>query len=475
MCDSIKINVTKTLTYDTVVIGGGVAGCAAATAAARHGAKTLLIETAGSLGGIATLGLVTPLDARADTTGKSFGGLIKEITEKTVELSHKYYSDGDNGEHYDVCAPHILKYVLADTVSQAGADIAFHTTILSAEVTDDKITAVYCVTKSGVVRYRALNFIDCSGDAQLVALSGADSVLGSEPGVFAQLSEEGMNKVLFAEEEYNAYEISGLMQPVSAFIVMGNVELAKAGVYNNAPLKFGDLGITKEKFADWKFAGTCGFEITDDRIPMPQGRVLVLPSARKDIAVVNMSRILDIDGSDADSLNRGELLAHKQIIAIVDFLKTFIPGFENSYFMESSCTLGVRESRRAVGKYVLSGKEAINCKKFDYPIARGSYVIDIHDPAGKERSIGGAIKGDSYDIPYGCIVSKNISNLLFAGRCISADHIAHSTTRIQGTCIMTGQAAGTAAALCTKDNIPAAELSQEILHNELLKDGVFLD
>ncbi|MBQ5765363.1 MAG: FAD-dependent oxidoreductase [Clostridia bacterium] len=468
------LKISKEVIFDTVIIGGGLAGCGAAIASARNGDKTLLVEASGVLGGQATLGLVTPLDARFTKSGKSFGGIMEEISEKTIKLTKEYCSCGVDGKISHIASPHILKYVLVDIVEESGADIYFHTTILSANTDGDNITSVILSGKSGLIKVNAKCFIDATGDADLVYLSGAEYVLGSEPGVFEQLSETGLNKSHFSDNEYSGYSHDGLMQPVSIFILMGNVDVDKAVTFNNKDLKFGDLGITKEKFLEWKFANTCGFEVSGDSIPMPQGRVLVTRSTRPDIAVINMSRVVGVDGSDADDLNDGEIKAQKQTIAIVDFLKTFIPGFEDSYYIQSGATLGVRETRRMVGEYVLSGMEAINCKAFDNPIARGSYIIDIHDPSGRARAIGGDIKGDYYDIPYGCLISKTYNNLLSCGRCISVDHIAHSSTRIQGTCIQTGQAAGTAAAIANANGISPKQLDTNELHQQLLKAGMYL-
>lgn len=472
--NNIVLNINKTVKYDTVVVGGGLAGCGAAIASARNGAKTLLVESGGVLGGQATLGLVTPLDARFTTSGKSFGGIMEEISEETIKLTKEYCSCGADGEVFDIASPHILKYVLVDKLNESGADVYFHTTLLSVESQETVIKSVILSGKSGLIKVEAKSFIDATGDADLVYLSGAEYTLGSESGVFEQLSESGLNKSHFSENKYSGYSHDGLMQPVSVFILMGGVDVDKAYTFNNLDLKFGDLGITEEKFKSWKFAGTCGFETSGNSIPMPQGRVLVTRSTRPDVAVINMSRVVGIDGSDADSLNDGEIKAQKQIIAIVDFLKTFIPGFENSYYIQSGSTLGVRETRRMVGEYVLSGKEAIDCKTFPNPISRGSYIIDIHDPSGKARAIGGSIKGEFYDIPFGCIISKTYDNLLACGRCISVDHIAHSSTRIQGTCIQTGQAAGTAAALAIKEKISPKSIDQKELHNQLIQDNMYL-
>ena len=152
----------------------------------------------------------------------------------------------------------------------------------------------------------------------------------------------------------------------------------------------------------------------------------------------------------------------------MDFLIRYIPGFENAYLLETAGILGVRESRRLVGRHVLSGYEAIECTPFADAVAHGSYIIDIHDPQGNRKAIGGPIHGDYFDIPYRSLLPKTVTNLLVAGRCISSDHVAHSTTRIQGTCMLTGQAAGTAAALALANGCEPAEVEIAALQARLV-------
>ena len=140
--------------------------------------------------------------------------------------------------------------------------------------------------------------------------------------------------------------------------------------------------------------------------------------------------------------------------------------------MASSHTLGVRETRRLVGRYVLRGREAIECVPFPDTVAQGSYMIDIHDPQGKRKAIGGELKKPCYSIPYRCLLPRTVENLLVCGRCISVDHIAHASTRIQGTCILTGQAAGTAAAMAKNQRWKSAHVAPEALQQNLRMDGV---
>lgn len=476
--DKITFDLSREISCDVLVAGGGVGGCAAALAAARGGAKTVLIENGGTLGGQAGIGLVTPLDAVSTRKNNiSFGGIIKELCADIAEAGEKYcFNDDPEKRHNSLYSPHITKYILLKKLVEAGVEVRFHTTLADVNTEGSLVTSAVVLDKSGFLKINADSFIDGTGDADMVVMSGADYVKGSEPGVFAALSENGMDKRHFSDEKYNSYEHNGVMQPVSIFFIMGNTNVSEAAKLNNKRLCFGDLGITREKFEKWKFAGTCGFELTDsDRIPMPQGRVLVSRGPREDFAVVNMSRVIGIDGSNAESLNDGEIKAQLQLIAIVDFLQTFIPGFENSYLVQSANTLGVRETRRLRGRYVLSGGEAICCESKPDAVARGSYMIDIHDPNGKAAAVGGGLKGDFYDIPYGCLLAKEFDNLLACGRCISADHIAHSSTRIQGTCIMTGQAAGTAAAMAKVKKITPAKVDVKDLRAKLLADGVYLD
>lgn len=473
---SITLELKKTVKTDVLVAGGGVAGCAAALAAARQGAKVTLLENGGTLGGAASIGIVIPLDAVTARNKKPFGGILQEIYDETRDAGEKYcFNDDPEKLHHSVCSPHVLKYVLLKKLVEAGVNVRFHTTLVSAETENNKVSRVIAQDKSGFYDIEAASFIDATGDADLVNFAGAEFVLGSEEGVLDSLVANDMNKRHFSDSEYTGYSSSGEMQPVSIFFHMGGVDVSEAAKLNNKKLKFGDLGITKERFLQWKFANTLGFEVVDDNIPTPQGRVLVYRGPREDVCSVNMSRIIGIDGSDADSLNDGEIKAQLQLIAIVDFLQTFIPGFENSYLIQSANTLGVRETRRLKGRYVLTGMEAITCKTFEDTIARGSYCIDIHDPKGKSGAVGGQIKGDFYDIPYGCLLAKEFDNLLVCGRCISVDHVTHASSRIQGTCMLTGQAAGTAAAMALKEGKAPADLDGRKVKEQLIADGVYLN
>ena len=456
---------------EVVVVGGGLAGCCAAVAAARRGKQVLLIEQNGCLGGLATLGHVSPLDAVKARDGTPFGGLVAELLDDMEKVQKAY---GGNRSNYKV-GPHILKWLLLKRMVESHVQILFHTTLMEAIVEDDRIQSLLVLTKSGVEAVRGEYYIDASGDGDLMAKAGEEFVLGSEPGVFDELQKTGLDTVHFEKkdtERYGAYQESGAMQPVSIMFSMGNVEAKLATPYINKTLTYQDLGLTREEFQKLPYAGTTGFEENGDYIPLPQGRILFFQSGRPGEVVVNMSRVTGVDATDAVSLNDAEVKAQLQVLYLVDFLKRFVPGFDNAYLVESGFTLGVRESRRLVGQYVLKGSDAIDCVRFEDTIACGSYIIDIHDPFGKRKAIGGQIKGNCYGIPYRSLLPKRLSNLLVCGRCISVDHVAHASTRIQGTCMLTGQAAGTAAALA-KNSFHTVNTTD--LRTALMHDGVYLE
>ena len=474
MFSKYNFETMREIKCDTFVAGGGVAGSSAAIASARSGASTILIESGGTLGGQAGIGLVTPLSSECSKSGLKFGGLLDEIIDKTVELTKKYVSVNEDEKDVYLVAPHILKYTLLKMAYDANVDIHFHTVLCDVVTGKDKVEYAILKDKSGFLKVKAKTFIDATGDADLVYYSGDEYVLGSERGIMDELRETDMDKSHNHGEKCEDYNEENLMQPVSLMFIMRGVDYATACKLNNQKIYFGDYGITKEKFEKWEFAGTPGFEIISDLVPMPQSRVLVSPGRHKDEAVVNMSRVIHINGADAEDLSKGEVMAQLQLIAIVDFLKTFIPGFEDSYLVESSSRLGVRETRRLVGKHKLSGKEIVFGKKFDDAICKAYYIIDIHDPKGKKNAIGGDLPNDYYEIPFGSLCSKKFSNLLVCGKCISADHIAHSATRIQGACILTGQASGTAAALANENGIDACDVDASVLRKKLVLDGVCL-
>ena len=459
---------------DIVVVGGGVAGTAAAIAAGRQGKSVLLIEASGCLGGLATNGHVSPFDATKSRSGKTFGGLGQEIIDNMVDAQMKYGVPSSNIKRE---GPHLFKWVLTKLAVESGIRILFHSTLVDVIKENDEIKTLIINTKSGLEGVSGKMFIDATGDGDVIYKAGEEYFMGSEQGTGEILSSSGLNRMHYDDrkvERYTAEHISDrhAVQPCSVMFTMGGVDLSKNPTkYNNKNLTFDDLGIDREEFKKLPYYGAPGFEENGDLIPMPQGRILLSYTGRPNELLVNMSRIIGVDATDAVELSEATVKAHLQVMHIVDFLKRYVPGFENSFLVESSDVLGVRETRRLVGQYVLNGSDAINCVHFDDNIGCGSYMIDIHDPFGKARAIGGYVNGDCYGIPYRSLVPKTVKNLLVSGRCISVDHITHASTRIQGTCVITGQAAGTAASVAIDSDKSVQTIDVKELQDRLRNAG----
>ncbi len=460
-------------TTQVAVLGGGLAGCAAAVAAARNGAKTLLVESGGCLGGAATAGLVAPISSVYTKSCKQkFGGILWELLDRVRPYAEKYCrADG-----YPVTALHIYKYVLLQLLKESGAEILFHAFLADVvNKPNGEIDYLVVATKAGLQRVQAAVYIDTTGDGDVIGKTAANCIIGSEPGVLGNLVDDKGQMHTDTPFEVKKDDYVGQLQPVSLMMLFGDVDLETGKKYMNKQLTYADLNLTKEQFKGWQFCGTTGFEPDDsERVPMPQGRVWLCQGPRKNTAIINMSRIIHVNACDPQSYSNAEVEAGLQLIAIIDFLQSFVPGFQNAYMIESSSSLGVRESRRLIGDYVLTGRDVISCRTFADSVAYGSYIIDIHDPCGKRMAIGGEVQKDYYAIPYRCLITAKVPNLGTAGRSISADHVATSSTRIQGTAMLTGQAIGTAAALAVQAGCTLPQVSAEKLRAQLKADGAFI-
>jgi hypothetical protein len=188
----------------------------------------------------------------------------------------------------------------------------------------------------------------------------------------------------------------------------------------------------------------------------------------------NTTRILGFNATDPIQLSQAEVEGRCQVREMVGFVKREMPGFQRAELLYSAVQIGVRESRRVVGKYVMTKEDVLGARKFPDGIARGSYAIDIHSPQGEGTTILSLPEGESYDIPYRCLVPQAIDNLLVAGRPISTTYEAHASTRIMPICFATGQAAGTATALCLQMGCSPAELGAQILRQRLMAQGANL-
>ena len=194
---------------------------------------------------------------------------------------------------------------------------------------------------------------------------------------------------------------------------------------------------------------------------------------RPDECYVNTSRVTQLDGSDGFDLSAAEWEGRRQVWAIFHWMKSAVPGFDDSYISTIPTQIGVRETRRILGDYVINQDDVIGGAKFDDAIARSAYPVDIHAPTG-QGLITSEAPEDFYEIPFRCLLAQGVENVIVAGRCISATHEGHASTRLTPTCFAMGQAAGLAAAHCAKNNQRPRDLNGALLRAELKKQGAIL-
>lgn len=399
---------------EVVVIGGGPAGICAAVAAAEEGADTLLVERYGFLGGMATAGLVNPFMPYRT------GG--RQINAGAFQRMIDYFEAEGGWSHLpnsaDAFDPELAKLALDRMLAEAGVRRLLHTMLIGAEQAEGHLRRAVTASKSGVSGVAAELFIDASGDADLAAAAGAAFEMGR------------------AED--------GFCQPMTMNFRMANV----------AEERMPDRAAINELYCAAKERG---------EIVNPRENCLWFYTTRRGEIHFNTTRVVKLDATRAEDLTLAEETARGQVRQMVRFLQTQVPGFEQSYLSVVPTQIGVRESRRVLGDYVLTVDDVLAARKFEDGIARGCYPVDIHNPAGTGTVIQHLPPGEAYDIPYRCLCPLGFDNLLIAGRPISSDHAAHSSHRVMPIAACNGEAAGVAAAMCVRGRygiraVPVPEL-----------------
>lgn len=440
-------------TVDVAVIGGGSAGIAAASAAARNGASTVLVERYGFLGGTSTAGMVGPFMTSYTADGKRqlVAGLFQEVIDRMVAMggavdpsmteSGSAWSSFIQLGHANVTPFHVesLKMAALEMVCDAGVQIRFHTSFVDAVMQCEQISGIVILDKAGLGLLRPQVVIDTSGDGDIAVKAGAPFEVGRRE--------------------------DGKMMPVTLFLTIGNVDDTRvvAWMREHEVLHPGERlfeCIVKQARARGEWSLEREF-LNLYREPTPgQWRV-------------NTTRVQNIDGTNPDDLSRAEIESRRQAWELMRFLRTHCPGLENAQLVATASQVGVRETRHILGDYVLNGQDVLEGRRFDDGIAQCSYPIDIHDPQGPRGRLEG-IRSEHYEIPYRCLVPRQVDNLLVAGRPISADHEGAASARVIPPCYATGQAAGTAAALSIKQRVRPRELDVELLRTTLRAQGAIV-
>ena len=443
---------------DVIVVGGGTTGAIAAIAAARNGAKTILVDKNGFLGGTATAGNVFHgfFDCRGNQVVKGIGEeLVQRLVAEEGSPGHltggKWGHDvpeyfGYSQTPYDL---ETFKYVIMRMVDEANVRMLLHTFVGGALVEGNAVTGIEIQNKSGRSKLRAKVVVDCSGDADAAAAAGAQYEFGRDDG-------KAQNVTLL-------FTLGGVDFDRVVEYSRAHVRVKTWGEWHSRLMKANKLGEDKPSYVSMS-----GKIIIDDDLEKGKELSCGFRSLRPGELRLNVTRTTGIDGTKAEDLTRAEISERKNAFEVAKALKKHVPGFEKAYLASTATEVGVRESRRIVGDYQLSTQDVAEGRDFSDSVCRGAYPVDIHDPNGGHVKHTFIKDGLSYGIPYGCFLPKNLEGILVGGRCISASHEAHGSARQMPTCVGIGQAVGTAAAMAVTKGVTPRGLDVGALRATLL-------
>ena len=435
--------------HDVIVCGGGPAGCAAALGAARNGADTLLVEKNGYLGGATVSQLVSVI---LSTNAVDFQGVWHEFTAAMDERGAVNLPVQRGGYTYrGGYDPEMVKHVWDELLSEAGVRILHHALCAGTIVEDDTIQGVVVETKAGRRALLAERVVDATGDGHVCHRAGVPWEQGADGKPWAMACTKAFR--------------------------MGNVDWGR--VQNTPEMRTR----AKSCLQDAIDRGEFDSPVVLNKRPINYAlgtRTHIPPYRREHLSVA--SRLLKVDPLDPFDMTRAEREGREQARQSAEAVRECVPGYEKAYLLDTSNHLGVRSSRRVQGIERVTDEDALEFRKYEDGIARSSWDIDVwpaesydapavprNDPEYKKR-IEKLKQGEYFDIRYGCLVAKGVDNLLMAGRCISASHLAEASLRIQQTCMATGQAAGTAAALSLKAGMSPRELEPQRVVAQLRRD-----
>jgi 2-polyprenyl-6-methoxyphenol hydroxylase-like FAD-dependent oxidoreductase len=420
--------------YDVVVVGSGSAGSTAAIAAGRMGARTLLIDRMGFLGGISTAVLDTfyAFYTPGATPRRVVGGIAWEVATLLAAEGAAFerpntYGAG-TGITYD---PEVLKRTWETLALQAGVEVLLHTWVTGVELDGERrVRALRLFNKGGASMVEANVVVDASGDADVAAWSG----------------------VSFDDPAAN-----GQVQSLSTVFRMAGVDVQRAEAFGKDAL-----------WASMRDASASGAY----RLPRIEGSWHRTP--QPGVIMALMTRVPRVDATDPVQLTAAEIEGRRQAWEYARFLRERVPGFERAVMVSTSPAIGVRESRRVHGRYRLTAEDVLAGRRFDDEIALCGAPIEDHH-AGADTRWRYVPDGGVYGLPYRCLLPQGVEGLLVAGRCFSATHDAHASARSMGTCMTMGQAAGTAAALAASGSNVPGDLSATRLRAQLAEHGVLLE
>ena len=435
------------LKADVMVIGGGAAGVAAAIASARTGADTLLIEPNGYLGGTITHSSLPAFCPFTDGLKPVIRGIGLELMEALRSASNPVYPFRPTEVSVYNWFPidtETFKIILDEKVIESGCRLLLHTQLTDCRAEDGRIKSVTLFTPAGPVEAEAKIYVDCSGDGYLSARAGCEIEMG---------------------------DTNGDVQSGTLCFKLANFDTQRYMEYARSVGEGGNM------------YNACNRAIADGKFLPDETKVSGISFPAPGVAALNFGHVYHIDPLDPASMTRAEMEGRKLLSDMLRFFRTYVPGAEEAVIVSSGPAFGVRESRRVMGRYVLTEKDYYARADFDDAIAYYCYPIDIHGSSPDAEEAKKLIElykekrykpGEVYGVPYRCLTPKGMHNLLTAGRIISSDRSMQASLRVVPCCFATGQAAGTAAATASAQVIDTDRVNTDKLREKLKADGVWL-
>lgn len=425
----LKEEVPLVAETEILVIGSGPGGLCAAVTAARRGRQVIMAEHYGSPGGMANVGEISPFMPN-HCSGEC---LDRPLYVEWLNRMRAYRSlPAIANRHSEWDGRTVSRYgaMLAaeDMLLEAGVKLYYHHTFFDLRKEDDAITDVIFHGKSGLRAIRSKIVIDATGDGDVAAKAGCRFEFGNS---------------------------EGYCQPMTLCFKLSHVDKSK-------------MPSREEINTLYRRAQAAG------RLACPREDVLFFKDFEDDVLHFNTTRVVKHNPLDAGELSEAEIIARRQLREFLKFLREEVPGFEHAELYSVGARIGARESRRIIGKAFIGVKEFETRAKFPDGIARVNYPIDIHNPGGSGTDLRHLPEDEYYEIPYGCIVPPEVSNLLIAGRGISVDHALHSSMRVMPPVCSIGQAAGMAAAMAIEKQCRPEKLDGVALRAALKEFGAYL-